>query len=505
MVEARYKSGPTDRLHRSVPFRMNQPHGRIIEAHYGDTLAYNATLERLREVVPFKDAVVLTTLPRGGLQVTQPRQTDPVRMRLYMREAHAFDVLAWTVMAHEPGTALRTSDLAEAEHEGNAVSGAAEVAEQFEALFLVPHGFGPYAAVSIDGPVLEGFPGVIQVFRESGADDFTKDDLARLSGLADELALRFAQRHEDYRFKQNRYPMAHRPVRRQFALRQDGTILFPSPDATGPLAKSTTAVSDPAANNHQLPGSNGDAMRHGGTAQADAPWDVPALSDTLSDNLRQLVRLRLEAAGDALEAAAVPEDDDAAALELGDESMRDALQATAAGSNADRLLVPDESGDCWAFRLSLFPRYPALTGNLSDPVAIASVQPECESWSALRASDFAADDEIGRLIPALHYMQEHYRGSASLQSVARTVHLSPYHFHRRFTELLGITPKHYLFDCQVSEAKRKLAARELDLRQIAEHCGFAHQSHFTSRFRQGTGLTPTKWRRLAEAVEKREG
>ena len=481
---------------------MNQSNGRIIEAHYGDTLAYDATLDRLRQYVPFKDAVVLTTLPRGGLQVTQPRRTDPARMRLYMREAHALDVLAWTVMAHESGTAFRASDLPQLASDGRAVGGAEEVAQRFDELFLAPHGFGPYAAVSIDGPVLEAFPGVIQIFRDRDADDFTPAELARLADLSGELALRFAHRHEAYRFKQNRYPMAHRPGRRQFALLQDGTVLHPAPDTTGPLVKAATPVTNPATiNRTRVPSANGDAMRGGGTGPDGAEWDEPALSQTLRDNLRQLVRLRLEAAGDAIEAA-VPEDEE---IELGEESMRDALQASAAGSNADRLLVPDESGDCWAFRLTLFPRYPALSGNFSTPVAVASVQPECESWSALRASDFAADDEIGRLIPALHYMQEHYRGDASLQSVARTVHLSPFHFHRRFTELLGITPKHYLFDCQIAEAKRKLATREMDLRQIAEHCGFAHQSHFTSRFRQGTGLTPTRWRRLAEAVENRNG
>ena len=28
--------------------------------------------------------------------------------------------------------------------------------------------------------------------------------------------------------------------------------------------------------------------------------------------------------------------------------------------------------------------------------------------------------------------------------------------------------------------------------RIARDCGFAHQSHFTSRFKQASGLTPTR-------------
>ena len=35
--------------------------------------------------------------------------------------------------------------------------------------------------------------------------------------------------------------------------------------------------------------------------------------------------------------------------------------------------------------------------------------------------------------------------------------------------------------------------------QIAKDCGFAHQSHFTSRFKQAAGITPTRWRNKAHA------
>ena len=55
-----------------------------------------------------------------------------------------------------------------------------------------------------------------------------------------------------------------------------------------------------------------------------------------------------------------------------------------------------------------------------------------------------------------------------------------------------------------AKAKRELLAREKDLAQIATDCGFAHQSHFTSRFKQATGLTPTRWRRMMTEREKGE-
>jgi AraC-like DNA-binding protein len=83
------------------------------------------------------------------------------------------------------------------------------------------------------------------------------------------------------------------------------------------------------------------------------------------------------------------------------------------------------------------------------------------------------------------------------EDIAKQVDLSPFHFHRRFTELLGLTPKQYLLDCQIHQAKSDLLGRQKELVQIAKECGFAHQSHFTSRFKQATGLTPTRWRQMA--------
>jgi len=88
--------------------------------------------------------------------------------------------------------------------------------------------------------------------------------------------------------------------------------------------------------------------------------------------------------------------------------------------------------------------------------------------------------------------------SPTLDEISAKAHLSPFHFHRRFTELLGLTPKHFLLSCQISQAKRMLMERKVALADIAAECGFAHQSHFTSRFKQATGLT-------AEVDSKRAG
>ena len=166
---------------------------------------------------------------------------------------------------------------------------------------------------------------------------------------------------------------------------------------------------------------------------------------------------------------------------------------------ADRVQLADSRGDLWTFRAVTYTRYPAVG---EGPFVVFCMQPSCSEWATVRPSDIQADAEMARLIPALKFMRQEFHRGPTLGEIAKQVHLSPFHFHRRFAELLGLTPKHYLLECQITEAKVQLLARKKELAQIATDCGFAHQSHFTSRFKQATGLTPTRWRRLAS--ESRE-
>src|SRR2546422_1069927 len=82
--------------------------------------------------------------------------------------------------------------------------------------------------------------------------------------------------------------------------------------------------------------------------------------------------------------------------------------------------------------------------------------PGARGWGAPRPAHSQADAERPRLIPALRFMQQEFHRGPTLVDIARTVELSPFHFHRRFSELLGLTPKQFLLDCQIHLAKADL-------------------------------------------------
>jgi AraC-like DNA-binding protein len=164
-----------------------------------------------------------------------------------------------------------------------------------------------------------------------------------------------------------------------------------------------------------------------------------------------------------------------------------------------RIELMDQHGELWAFRVVAYRQFPALGDGA---YVFFCSQPDSREWSALRPVDFGAAPEIARLIPTLRFMQQEYGRMPTLDEISAKARLSPFHFHRRFSELLGQTPKHFLLNCQIHHAKAALVERKKPLAQIAADCGFAHQSHFTSRFKQATGLTPTRWRRLAGEMAK---
>jgi AraC-like DNA-binding protein len=174
--------------------------------------------------------------------------------------------------------------------------------------------------------------------------------------------------------------------------------------------------------------------------------------------------------------------------------------AEAEAVTSDRVEFQDNNGEVWAFRTTTYRSFPALG---EGPYVFLCLQPPACEWEVVKPTDFAADQEVSRLIPTLKFMQAEFHRTPTLDEIAAKAHLSPFHFHRRFTELLGQTPKHYLLACQIRAAKRMLMERKVPLAEIAAQCGFAHQSHFTSRFKQATGLTPTRWRRFAG--EQQEG
>jgi AraC family transcriptional regulator len=119
----------------------------------------------------------------------------------------------------------------------------------------------------------------------------------------------------------------------------------------------------------------------------------------------------------------------------------------------------------------------------------------CDSGSStLTAPDAHPLDHI-RLRRVLDYISTNVDDDITLADLARVGGQSPFHFARKFTLAMGVSPKRYVSRMRLDKAMAELAAGRLPLAQIALNAGFSSQASFTRAFRRATSMTPQEYRR----------
>jgi AraC-like DNA-binding protein len=386
----------------------------LLKAGKGESLPYRQLFDAIVKAIPCAQVVMVSSLPRGGLQIVQPPHCPEVLVKGYNRELHTEDKLTWTAI--QKGKPVKGTQ---------AWGGGVYESSRFVQELLEPAGLRHAAAAPLTNPVIAGYPGALHLYRKLGDPAFTDAEVELLGEIANHLneALQRVLEHRKPEGVEET-PWSHRGAVRQLAF-----------DAKGKQV-------------------------------------LPVFGNPLDQRLMQQMLQHAQHRMAHLNGDVIP---------------------------ADRLQLPDSRGDLWIFRAAIFRKYPALG---EGPFVFFCLQPESWEWESVKPADVQADPELSRLIPAVKFMHDEFGRSPTLDEIAAKAHLSPFHFHRRFTDLLGQTPKHYLLACQIQRAKELLVERKKELAEIAKECGFAHQSHFTSRFKQATGLTPTRWRKLAAELEK---
>lgn len=82
----------------------------------------------------------------------------------------------------------------------------------------------------------------------------------------------------------------------------------------------------------------------------------------------------------------------------------------------------------------------------------------------------------------------------SLEQLAATVNLSPFHFARVFRRATGLPPHAWLKQRRLEQARALLRAGCAPL-VVAMQLGFADQSHLSRQFKQSYGVSPGEYRR----------
>lgn len=93
------------------------------------------------------------------------------------------------------------------------------------------------------------------------------------------------------------------------------------------------------------------------------------------------------------------------------------------------------------------------------------------------------------------YIEKNYFNPITVDDMIQEIHVSKYHFIRRFSRTMGITPYSYLTNYRINMSKRLLRTSSRTVAEIAEICGFLDTSNFITHFKKHTGQKPLQYRR----------
>jgi AraC-like DNA-binding protein len=157
-----------------------------------------------------------------------------------------------------------------------------------------------------------------------------------------------------------------------------------------------------------------------------------------------------------------------------------------------------------------FPRVPPILRGAADIVsdAFSKLEPlmqENDRTSALRRmvlvqqliTDLFEFTQRGRdqtlnvqkMADVCAYLDSHLGETIPIGEVAREFSMSLTHFRRVFKEIMGCTPKAYVQNKRINEAKH-LLSRGVAMKEVAGNVGYSDLFHFMRSFKRLTGMPP---------------
>ncbi|QQZ09938.1 AraC family transcriptional regulator [Heyndrickxia vini] len=98
--------------------------------------------------------------------------------------------------------------------------------------------------------------------------------------------------------------------------------------------------------------------------------------------------------------------------------------------------------------------------------------------------------------PSIDYIHKHFKESIRLETLAKIEHYHPVYYSAWFKNKTGKSPKAYISELRLKEAKLLLLSTGFSMSEISQELGFGNSSSFTRWFVSYEGISPQKYRNL---------
>lgn len=126
---------------------------------------------------------------------------------------------------------------------------------------------------------------------------------------------------------------------------------------------------------------------------------------------------------------------------------------------------------------------------------------ETTSGKTQKATPATARDRR-RAVESALWMDANADQTVDLETTAKAAGVSPFHFLRLFSNVLGVTPHQYLVRARLRHAARLLADDARSITAIAFDVGFGDLSNFVRTFHRAAGVSPRRFRDAARGDRK---
>ncbi|KHF40007.1 AraC family transcriptional regulator [Halalkalibacter okhensis] len=96
---------------------------------------------------------------------------------------------------------------------------------------------------------------------------------------------------------------------------------------------------------------------------------------------------------------------------------------------------------------------------------------------------------------SIQYIHDHFAKRLTIEELSKLEHYHPSYYTNWFKKLTGISPKAYIQQVRLEEAKRLLVETTLQITDISKEVGFDYASSFTRSFNRNIGISPQMYRK----------
>jgi len=107
----------------------------------------------------------------------------------------------------------------------------------------------------------------------------------------------------------------------------------------------------------------------------------------------------------------------------------------------------------------------------------------------------------GLISRAIEYINKHIFEDMGIDDICRAIHVSKYHFCRRFKAETKMSVMEYVLKTRIVMAKVMLEKERITVTEVSLRCGFSSVSYFSRVFKSETGMTPLQYRRKKAGSE----